>query len=122
MAAFGHRLLRGEPIELWGDGSAVRDYLFINDAVDALALALTWEDAGFGVWNVGSGVGVSTLDLLAALERAAGARAQVRRLPGRGYDVPVSVLDCVRIVARGWSARTPLDEGLARTLEALRAR
>ena len=120
VAAFGHRLLRGEPIELWGDGAVVRDYLFVDDAVDALETALSWTDAGFGVWNVGSGRGVSTLQLLSALERAAGARAKVERLPARRYDVPVSVLDCARMAARGWRARTSLEEGLARTVSALR--
>ena len=119
-AAFGRRLLRGEPIELWGDGATVRDYLYVDDAVGALCTALSWNDRGFDVFNVGSGRGVSTLELLAALERQAGVRAQVRRLPARGYDVPASVLDATRMAARGWSPATPLKAGLALTLAALR--
>ena len=119
-AAFGRRLLCGEPIELWGDGGAVRDYLYVDDAVGALSAALSWADTGFDVFNVGSGRGVSTLELLAALERETGLRAQVRHLPARAYDVPVSVLDGARMAARGWSPATSLEAGLALTLAALR--
>ena len=120
VAAFSHRLLTGQPIELWGDGGVVRDYLFIEDAVDAVVASLGWRDEGFAAWNVGSGEGTSTLQLIAALERAAGAVARIDHRPARAYDVPVSLPDCTRMRSRGWAPGASLDAGLALTVAAAR--
>lgn len=122
VAAFGRRVLDGDTVELWGDGAVVRDYLFLDDAVDALAASLEWDDPGFDVWNVGSGRGASTLEVLSAVERAAGLRARVRRSPARPYDVPVSILDAAKLRARGWLPRVDLEAGVGRTIDAEKRR
>ena len=119
VAAFGHRLLAGEPVELWGDGRTARDYLYVADAVEAIITSLEWTDPGCTAWNVGSGETTSTGELIAALERTLGIRAAVTHRPARDYDVPVSLLDCTRMRARGWIARTSLEAGLTLTLQGL---
>jgi UDP-glucose 4-epimerase len=106
------RLRHGRPIELWGDGSSVRDYLAVEDAANAIMLAA--ESGSIPkVMNIGSGRGHSLTEVLAALEACAGRRAQVIRREARRVDVPRNVLD-VALAERalGWRAQIGLEQGL----------
>src|SRR5678815_2200119 len=67
---FLRRLLDGDPIEVWGDGSVVRDYLDITDLA-ALCLRAGTSDA-IGVFNAGSGIGTSINDVLSIIESVTG--------------------------------------------------
>lgn len=115
VAVFLGRVQRGEPIDLWGDGSAVRDYLYIKDGVRAFRQVLENPEAS-GVFNVGSGEGTSLVSLIEAIRRATARPVVVNRLPGRPLDVPTNVLDSGRLTRlTGWRADTDLETGLART-------
>lgn len=115
-AGFG-KIARGEVLSVWGDGSTIRDYLYIDDFI---ALCMAAIDApmpeGVRTFNASSGIGVSLNDLFATMEAISG------RPLHRSYDVGRAV-DAARIVmdasgargAYGWSARTPLREGLRST-------
>jgi UDP-glucose 4-epimerase len=123
IAVFLHRLLTGEPINIWGDGSVVRDYLYVSDLVEALRSAAK-TDTRRKVFNVGSGQGASLNDLVAFAAEATGKRPRVEYLPGRALDVPTNVLDVTRAWEDlDWSPCTELIEGMAsawawiRTLE-----
>lgn len=121
VAVFLHRALRGEPIEIWGDGSVVRDYVYITDAVDAIVRAAR-HDAEPRIFNLGSGVGVSLNQLVAQIGNVLGKPVEVRYGASRPVDVPVNVLDTA--LARhhlGWSATTSLETGLRWTCDWLRA-
>lgn len=109
-------LARGELFHLWGDGSVVRDFIYVDDLTRAFLAALETPAGGPLVFNVGSGRGTSLADLVDAVQRVTGRPLQIARHPARPIDVPVSVLDCARAAAvLGWQARTPLDAGLAST-------
>ena len=116
VTAFLHRAHRGELIEIWGDGSVVRDYLYVGDAADALARALEYRGAS-RVINVGSGIGRDLNQVVAAIEGVIGRPVTRRHLPGRSFDVPASVLD-IGLARRelGWRPATPFEDGLRRTL------
>ena len=121
VAVFLDRALRARPIQIWGDGSVVRDYVYVGDAVDAILKAARFEGEA-RVFNIGSGVGVSLKELVAEIEKLLGRAVEVQYTEARALDVPVNVLDCT--LARrhlGWSAATPLSEGLRKTCEWLRA-
>jgi UDP-glucose 4-epimerase len=121
VAVFLDRALRGQPIEIWGDGSVVRDYVYIADAVQALLKAATY-DGEPRIFNIGSGSGTSLDQLVAEIQKLLGRPVEVRYAPTRSLDVPANVLDPA--LARRhlqWSASTPLGEGLRRTYEWLRA-
>ncbi len=76
-----------------------------------------------GMFNVGSGVGQSIDEVVAALERALGTRLAVRRLEARPFDVGYNVLDCGRALRElGWRARVAFDDGLAATIAWQRGR
>lgn len=114
IAVFLGKILRDEPVEIWGDGSVVRDYIYIDDVVEALILALR-SNKGEYVFNIGAGCGKSLNEVLDVIERVTGRSAARCYLPARSFDVPVSVLDISR--ARrvlNWSPKVSFDEGLAR--------
>lgn len=121
VAVFLDRALRDQPIQIWGDGSVVRDYLYVSDAVDAILKAARF-DGEPRIFNLGSGVGASLNQLVAEIGKLLGRPVRVEHTEARAVDVPANVLDCT--LARrhlGWSARTSLGEGLKRTCEWLRA-
>lgn len=109
------RVRRTEPVEVWGDGHAVRDYLYIEDAADACVRLLDVPDAK-GVFNAGSGSGVSILELVRLVERVTARHVEVTFRPARGTDVRAIVLDATRLrEATGWAPRVDLERGLHRT-------
>jgi UDP-glucose 4-epimerase len=120
VAVFLHQALRGDEITVWGDGSAVRDYVYVRDVANAFCRAATYE-APAGVFNIGSGEGHSVNELLAAIEELLGRPVPRRYVQGRPFDVPVNVLDS-SLAARtlGWRPTVAFRDGLGRTLASLR--
>ncbi|MEH6719917.1 MAG: NAD-dependent epimerase/dehydratase family protein [Aurantimonas endophytica] len=122
VAAMAGRLLRGESVEIWGDGLIVRDFIFIDDVVEAMiASALYCGPAR--IMNVGSSVGRSVLSVMADLQRLAGLEARPAHFrKGRLADVPVNILDCERAHRElGWKPTIEWHTGLSRTLDWLRS-
>jgi UDP-glucose 4-epimerase len=117
VAVFLDKALRNENIEIWGDGSVVRDYFHVSDAVSALTKALVYDGTD-RVFNVGSGVGKSLIEILAAIEDLLGTPVKRTYLPARAFDVPISVLDISKAAALlKWTPQTPFAEGLSRTAQ-----
>lgn len=109
--------LQGEAMTVWGDGSIVRDFIYIDDVVSAL-VAVTCYDGAEQVFNVGSGIGASVNDIIAAVERTTGLNVAVDYQPGRAADVPMNILDTTLIRTRlGWSPRVSLEDGLRLTYQ-----
>lgn len=116
------RALRGEPLELWGDGGSLRDYLYVDDMTASVVGLLDYSGPE-RVFNASSGEGRSVLDIIETLRERLGALPEVVRKPARGFDVPVNVLDSSRLGrATGWRPTVTLGEGVARTLEWLKSR
>lgn len=121
VTAFLHRARRGEPVEIWGDGRVVRDYIYIGDIADALVRVLDYRGTR-RILNIGSGIGRDLNQVAAAIEAVTGRTLERRYLPGRGFDVPANVLDVSLARAElGWRPATSFEEGLARTLASLGA-
>jgi UDP-glucose 4-epimerase len=117
IASFLSKIACGVPVEVWGDGSVVRDYIYILDAVRAIRLLLE-SPVAEGIFNVGTGVGTSLDDLLKCIERTTGETMGLKRLPGRALDVPVSILNVDKLrQATGWTPIFDLPEGIRRTWE-----
>jgi UDP-glucose 4-epimerase len=120
VAVFLDRALRDEPIRIWGDGSVVRDYVYVADAVEAIVRAASFEGEP-RIFNVGSGVAVTLNQLVDDISRLLGRPVKVERGEARPVDVPANVLDCSLALRHlGWRASTPLVEGLRRTRDWLR--
>lgn len=119
VAVFLDRALRGKPIQIWGDGSVVRDYLYVGDAAEALVKAAAFEGEP-KLFNIGSGVGTSLMQLIKEIEALLGRPVPVEYAAARPLDVPANVLDAS--LARrhlGWVPRTLLAKGLRRTHAAM---
>jgi len=113
VSIFLERLARGEPTTIFGDGLQTRDFVYVGDVVDAL-LAAAGHDGG--VFNVGTGAETTVLELHRACAAVAGVDAEPRFEPARLGDARRSVLDVSRAAGElGWSAHTPLEDGLRRT-------
>ncbi len=107
----------GSPLEIWGDGEAVRDFVFVEDVAEAIALAIG-NPADNGTYNVGSGQGYTLNEVLALAQRITGVEINTLHKPAREGDVRGVVLDVSRIrAALGWQPRINLEEGLRHTWE-----
>lgn len=112
-------LLDGRPLKVFGEGTAVRDYIFIDDVVDALLRASV---AAPDVLNISYGEGRSVMQVLDAVERVSGRKLNRVQLPDRRGDVSVNVLDNTRARScLGWAPQCGFDEGVARTWAAFSA-
>jgi Nucleoside-diphosphate-sugar epimerases len=112
---------QGTPMPVWGDGETVRDFLYIDDMVEACRL-LFRHPAVTGTFNVGSGQGHTINQVREATEKICGRSIAVQRHPARGYDVHQVILDNTNIeAALGWKPATLLEEGILRTWQWLLA-
>ena len=117
-------LLRGLEFPLWGDGSATRDYLYIDDFVALCVAALREQDAPAQLrrYNAGSGTGATVLELCRLLEAVSGRTLAMDHRPPRHVDVARAVLDSRHAMRQlGWQPRTDLRAGLTATWQWYRA-
>ncbi|HET9982895.1 MAG TPA: NAD-dependent epimerase/dehydratase family protein [Longimicrobiales bacterium] len=120
VAIFSTRLLRGEPITIFGDGNQTRDYVYVGDVVAAnlrateiaLPPATGIDDRGF---NVGTGRETTVNELAGVLMEVSGRRVDVRFADARPGELRNSCLDASRLRALGWAPATSLRDGLGRT-------
>lgn len=111
IANFVHKMHTYQPLEVWGDGSTVRDYFRVRDLVNLTKLTLFSE--ANGVFNAGSGVGVSINQLISTLRSVVSRPAEVIYKEQRGLDVPSIVLDCTAAKNLfGWCADNSLNTGI----------
>jgi UDP-glucose 4-epimerase len=121
LPALLYKVLKGSPIEIWGDGSIVRDYIYIADAVAGVLAATLRGDAG-DAYHVSTGVGLSINQLISIIERTLGKRILVNYSAPRSFDVPRNVLDHTKLTRQTqWEPRTSIESGIAMTYEWLRS-
>lgn len=120
ISIFCRMMLQGERPRIYGDGSKTRDYVYVDDAVDALTLAM---DRGDGrAYNVGAGRPISDRELFEAVRDALGADIEPIYEEWRAGDVMHIYLDTARIKNElGWTPKTPFAEGVRRAVEQFRA-
>ena len=111
---FAERMRAGQTIPVYGDGSATRDFTYVDDLVDALVRALD-AGLGFAILNFGAGRTVELLDVIAELERALGVAARIEWLPRQTGDVSRTLADATAAAAAlGWEPKVGLEEGVSR--------
>jgi UDP-glucose 4-epimerase len=112
--------LRGIPIKIFGQRGTVRDYLFVSDLASGIVSALEHGRLS-ETYNLGSGVGLSNLDVIEAitpLMREIGCEVRVENLPESTFDIKVNVLDSTKLQTdTGWSAQMEFIEGIAATCD-----
>ena len=121
VAIFAGKLLAKERATVFGDGSQTRDFVFVDDVVDAFVKA---ADAGGGlICNIGTGVETSVQGLYDAMARLAGFPEPPKYAPARAGELARSALDPGRAATHlGWTPQVDMDTGLAKTLAWFRDR
>jgi UDP-glucose 4-epimerase len=110
-------VLLNKPLTVWGDGSNLRDYLYIDDAIEGLSLAMSHDGKG-PLFNLGSGFGTSVLDLVAHIEEITGKKIALEFKAQRPFDVPSNVLDVSLAKSElSWVPVTELRKGLEKTVQ-----
>jgi UDP-glucose 4-epimerase len=120
VAIFAQALLAGKPTKVFGDGSNTRDYVFVDDVVDAFVRA-SGPEGGGQRFNIGTGVETSDRQLHSAVAGAVGAPDDPEFHPPRLGDLRRSCLD-IGLAERvlGWRPQVRLDEGVRRTVDYFR--
>ena len=114
VAIFCQRILDGKDITIFGDGSQTRDYVFVDDVVNANALAL--EHRLQGGFNVGAGIETDVNMLATALLAASPTKVAVHHEAARPGEQKRSVISPAKLTAAtGWKPALPVADGLART-------
>ena len=120
IAAFAYSLLRNKPVQIYGSGDVVRDYVYVGDVVRAFRLAV--DKQALGTFNVGTGIGTSLTELVNTIAPMTGiTMAAAEYWPPRHYDVPKNILDNrLARMTLDWQPETSLADGIAKTVEWIR--
>ena len=112
-----HSIIRGEEVGIYGDTGTIRDYVHVSDIASAIVAALEKGEEG-NIYNIGTGVGLSNINVLQAIELLASADGyamHMKMLPARKFDVPANVLDSGRLrTASGWQPKVEFNVGIER--------
>lgn len=117
VTTFTYKALKGDEITVYGDGSVVRDFIYIDDAIRAIMKIVNGENK-HGTFNLGCGYGTSIKQVLETIEKALGIKLNVSYLEGRKVDVPVNYLDISRY-EKYYGALNPisLEDGIRKTAD-----
>lgn len=116
VGVFLNLALKGDPIQVWGDGSVTRDYIHVSDVAEAFVKALGYSGTQT-CFNVSSGTGTSLNALIDMLKDEIAKPVDVRYQAARSFDVPVSVLN--NDLARkelNWEPSISMQDGIVRTV------
>ncbi|MDM0045146.1 NAD-dependent epimerase/dehydratase family protein [Variovorax dokdonensis] len=121
IAAFLTRALMGKSIEVWGDGSVARDYVYVSDVVAALEMAAI-DQGEERIFNIGSATSRTLLEVIELIENLLGEKISIQFGHGRKLDTPVSRLNTDRArLNLGWEPKVDLEQGLKLTLSWMKA-
>ena len=113
VATFLASAREGRPVEIWGDGNSVRDYIYIDDLTEAVEAAIRY-DGRTSVFNIGSGTGTTVHEIAEAIERATGTTLAKTCIPSKPADVGINILNCNRAEQElSWKASISLADGIA---------
>lgn len=112
IAVFLGKVMNDELIEIWGDGTAFRDYIFINDLIDALYTAMIIDKVN-NILNIGSGEKYSLNEILDVIKKITNKKLQINYVSSRKIDAPGNFLDIIN--ARkilDWEPKVNIQEGI----------
>jgi len=114
IGTFLNKVHSSETIEVWGDGSVVRDFIYISDLAEISVRV--GESSVTGVFNIGSGMGHSIKEIIDSISIVTKREVTPKYSSSRSYDVPKVVLDISKAKESfSWKANTTLVDGLAKT-------
>jgi UDP-glucose 4-epimerase len=112
---FLSQAINGETINIWGDGENVRDYIYIEDAIDFIMKAVQ-DNSLSGIYNVGTGSGTSLNQVIKIIEELTGAKISVKYEASRNVDAKYNVLDVSKAEKTGWKPKYTIYDGIKKIL------
>jgi len=110
---FTRHILQGKPIMMFGDGSTSRDYTYVDDTVQGIIGAISYDKTGFEIINLGNNYTVTLKELISGIERVTGNKAIIEHHPEQPGDVPKTYADIAKAKELlGYNPKTQIDEGL----------
>lgn len=114
---FIYKALKNEVITVYGDGSVIRDFIYIDDVIEA-SVNIIEKTGRYNTYNIGSGLGISIKQLILTIEECVGKKVQIEYRSGRAADVPVNYLDITRYESDfGKLVKTFLKTGIQKTCQ-----
>jgi len=114
VAVFLAKALRDEQLEIWGDGSVVRDYIHVSDVIKALIKTTVYRGK-HRIFNIGSNQGKNLNEVIAVIEKVIDRKVKKQYIKSRKFDVPVNILDTNRARTElKWVPETSFEEGIKR--------
>lgn len=111
---FTEKILKGQEIQKFGDGSSKRDYTYIADIVSGILMCLE-ADLKYEIINLGNNNPVSLNDFIALVEKLTGKKAKIKSMPMQEGDVPLTYADIIKAhKLLGWKPTTTLTKGMER--------
>ena len=121
VSTFTYKALRGEEIQVYGDGSVVRDFIYVDDAIRGVQKIVNGESP-YRIFNLGCGYGTSIRQLLETIEKVLNSHLNVQYMEARTVDVPVSFLDISRYeAAYGSLDPLSLEKGIRKTVDFMKS-
>jgi UDP-glucose 4-epimerase len=109
------KILRKETIQIWGTGDVIRDFIYVEDLIDAFYRSIIYNTTS-NIFNIGSGKGHSLNDLLYIMKSVTGLDVSVNYTKSRNYDVPEIYLDIAKARKElNWKPQISLEDGIKRT-------
>jgi len=110
---FVHKILNGEEIPVFGDGSTRRDYTFVMDIVDGIMRSISYDKSMYEVINLASCRTISLADMISSIEKIFGKKAKINWLPEQAGDVPQTYGDIDKAnELLGYEPRSSFEQGL----------
>ncbi|MDR3473969.1 MAG: NAD-dependent epimerase/dehydratase family protein [Devosia sp.] len=120
---FTRKILAGDIINVWGDGRVIRDYVDVEDAADAIRAIMEsaqTTNAQAPTYNVGSGEGITLIELLEIIADSTGIEPLVEFGEARAFDIPANILNIDKIRATlGWKPKRPMKEALVEMIRSM---
>ncbi|MBI2578306.1 MAG: SDR family NAD(P)-dependent oxidoreductase [Candidatus Aenigmarchaeota archaeon] len=112
---FCRKMMNYEEMPLIGTGRQTRDFVYVDDVVDALLLGMEHT----GIYNVGTGKETSVLQLIETIEKTTRYKPNIKRMPPSSFDPERSIADITKISRLGWKPNVSLEKGIRLVLESL---
>jgi UDP-glucuronate 4-epimerase len=115
---FTRKIVEGQPIDQFGDGSTRRDYSYIDDIIQGTVAALDYRGPLFDIFNLGENETIRLKDLIAAIEETLGKKAKIRQMPEQPGDMSVTCADISKAKKLlGYDPKTKFQDGLPRFVD-----
>ncbi|KAG8672142.1 hypothetical protein FPOAC2_05510 [Fusarium poae] len=112
---FTRLIHQGKPIPLFGDGSSIRDYTYIDDIIDGIFGAIQYDDSLFEAINLGESQTIKLIDLISVLEGTLGCKALIDWRGEQAGDMPLTYADVSKAASLiGYKPKTKVQEGIVK--------